>query len=143
MMIRLETKNCNMILKEKQQKISALSYGNIDKYECLTGDEILSSNQRQIIEQVKFPHFRLGKALEKQTEKQFVALKSLDLSNKKYELQQIKGIFSQNVMNDLIRVKLKEIIKFQDSIKKDDLNYKSKRAKTYNFGKYSLPIVLI
>ena len=25
---------------------------------------------------------------------------------------------------------------------KDDLNYKSKRGKTYNFGKYSLTIVL-
>ena len=43
-------------------------------------------------------------------------------------------------MNDLIRAKLKEIIKLQDVIKKD-LNYKSKRRKSYNFGKYSLPIV--
>ena len=25
--------------------------------------------------------------------------------------------------------------------KKNDLNYKSKRRKTYNFGKYSLPII--
>ena len=31
-------------------------------------------------------------------------------------------------MNDLIRAKLKEIVKLQ-SIKKDDLNYSSKRAK--------------
>ena len=29
-------------------------------------------------------------------------------------------------MNHLIRVKLKEIVKLQDIIKKDDLNYKSK-----------------
>ena len=29
----------------------------------------------------------------------------------------------------------------QDIIKKDDLNYKSKRGKTYNFSKYSLPTV--
>ena len=42
-------------------------------------------------------------------------------------------------MNDLIRVKLKGIVKLQD-IKKDDLNYKSKGGKTYNFGKYSIPI---
>ena len=34
-------------------KISALSSGTIDKYEYLTGDEILPSNQQQIIEQVK------------------------------------------------------------------------------------------
>ena len=40
-------------------------------------------------------------------------------------------------MNGLIRAK--EIINLQD-IKKDNLNYKSKRGKTF-FGKYSLPIV--
>ena len=44
-------------------------------------------------------------------------------------------------MNDLIRSKLKEIVEFLDIIRKDDLNYKSKRRKTYNFWKYSLPIV--
>ena len=31
-------------------KISALSSGKIDKYEYLIGEEILSSNQQQIIE---------------------------------------------------------------------------------------------
>ena len=36
-------------------KISALSSGKINKYEYLAGEEILSSNQRQIIEQAKFP----------------------------------------------------------------------------------------
>ena len=44
-------------------------------------------------------------------------------------------------MNDLICAKLKEIIKLQDIVKKDDLNYKSKHGKTYNFCKYSLHIV--
>ena len=46
-------------------------------------------------------------------------------------------------MNNLIRAKLREIVKLQDIIKKFDLNYKSKRGKTYNFGKYSLPIVFL
>ena len=36
----------------------------------------------------------------------------------------------------MIRVKLTEIAKLQDISKKDDLNYKSKRGKTYHFGKY-------
>ena len=44
-------------------------------------------------------------------------------------------------MNYLICAKLKEIVKLQDIIKKDDLNYKSKCGKFCNFGKYSLPIV--
>ena len=43
-------------------------------------------------------------------------------------------------MNDLIRVKLKNV-KLPNIIKKDDLNHKSKCGKTYNFGKYSLPII--
>ena len=46
-------------------------------------------------------------------------------------------------MNDLIRVKLKEIVKLHDNIKKDYLDYKSKPGKTYKFGKYSLPIVFL
>ena len=33
---------------------SALSSGKIDKYEYLTGEEILPSNLKQIIEQAKF-----------------------------------------------------------------------------------------
>ena len=37
-------------------------------------------------------------------------------------------------MNDLIRAKFKEIIELQDIVKKDDLNYKSKRGK---------PIILV
>ena len=48
-------------------KISALSSGKIDKYEYLTGEEILSSAQQQIIEQAKFTYSPLGKAFKKQT----------------------------------------------------------------------------
>ena len=35
-------------------KISALSSRKIDKYEYLTGGEVLPSNQRKMIEQAKF-----------------------------------------------------------------------------------------
>ena len=54
---------------------------------------MLPSNWRQIVEQAKFTYSPLAKALEKQTEKQVGALRSLDLSNKKDELKQIEGIF--------------------------------------------------
>ena len=37
----------------------------------------------------------------------------------------IEGIFPQNLMDDLIRAKLKEIDKLQDVVKLDDLSYKS------------------
>ena len=54
-------------INREAAKISALSSGKIDKYEHLTGEEILSSNQRQIIEQAKFAYSPLGKAFDKKT----------------------------------------------------------------------------
>ena len=46
---------------------SALSSGKIDKYEYLTGEEILPFDQGRVIEQAKFAYSPLGKALEKET----------------------------------------------------------------------------
>ena len=43
-------------------------------------------------------------------------------------------------MNNLIRDKLKEIVNLQDIINTDELRYKSKRRKVYNFNEYPLPI---
>ena len=48
-------------------KILALSTNKIDKYEFLTGEEILPFDQSRIIEQAKFTYSPLGKAFEKQT----------------------------------------------------------------------------
>ena len=53
-------------INREAAKISALSLGKIHKYEYLTGEDILSSNQQQIIEQAKFAYSPLGKAFEKQ-----------------------------------------------------------------------------
>ena len=50
-------------------KISALSSRKIDKYEYLTEEEILLSNQSQMIKHHKFKYSPLEKALEKQTKK--------------------------------------------------------------------------
>ena len=43
-------------------KISALSSAKLGKYEYLTGEEVLPSNQQQIIQQAKFNYSPLGKA---------------------------------------------------------------------------------
>ena len=64
-------------------KILALLSGKIYKCENLTGEEILPSNQRQVIEQAKFAYSPLGKAFEKQTKEQVGALKSLNRSKKR------------------------------------------------------------
>ena len=75
-------------INREPAKISVLSSGKIDKYEYLTGEEILPSNKQQIIEQVKFTYSPLGKAFEKQTktikdqgEKQIEAIQGNKLPN--------------------------------------------------------------
>ena len=47
--------------------ISALSSSKIDTHEYFTGEEILPSNQRQIMAQAKFTYSPLGKSFKKQT----------------------------------------------------------------------------
>ena len=71
-------------LNKEAAKISALPSGKIHKYEYLTGEDILPSNQQQIIEQKKFTYSPLEKAFKKQIktiedygEKQIDALKDL------------------------------------------------------------------
>ena len=53
-------------INREAAKISALSSGKIHKYEYLTGEDILPSNQQQIIEQARFTYSPLGKAFDKQ-----------------------------------------------------------------------------
>ena len=83
-MIRLEKKNYNMILIEKQLKYQPES----SKYEYRTGEDILPSNKQQIIEQAKFIYSALGKAFEKeikiiedQGQKQVAAINTLKSNN--------------------------------------------------------------
>ena len=82
-------------------KISALSSGKIRKYEYLTGEDILPSNQQQIIEQAKITYSALGKAFEKQIktvedqrEKQIYALKDL---KPKEQTKSIEKFFSRTL----------------------------------------------
>ena len=68
-------------IKREAAKISALSSGKTQKYEYLIDEDILPSNQQQIIEQTKFTYSPLGKAFKKekaikyQGKKQVEALK--------------------------------------------------------------------
>ena len=71
-------------INREASKISALSSGNIHKYEYLTGEDILPSNQQQIIEQARFTYSPLGQAFEKQ-------IKTIEDQGKK----QVKAIQNQ------------------------------------------------
>ena len=79
---QIRDKKLQYDINRKAAEISAWSSGKIDKYEYLTGSEILPSNQQQIIGQAKFTYSPLGKAFEKQIktiedqgEKQIKAIK--------------------------------------------------------------------
>ena len=52
-------------INRKAVKISALSSDKIHEYEYLTGEDILASNQQQMIEQAKITYSPLGNAFEK------------------------------------------------------------------------------
>ena len=47
-------------INKEAAKISALTSKNFQKYEYLTGEDILPSNQQQIIKQARFTYSPLG-----------------------------------------------------------------------------------
>ena len=86
-------------INREAAKLSALSSGKIHKYEYLAGEDILPSNQEQIIEQDKFTYSPLGKAFEKQIktiedkgQKQIDALESLKPKNKQKQLRMMMNL---------------------------------------------------
>ena len=62
--IRLNDEKLQFDINREAAKISALSLVKIDKYDYVTGEEILPSNSKQIIEPAKFKG--KGKAFERQ-----------------------------------------------------------------------------
>ena len=52
-------------INREAAQISALLSCKVEKYEYLTGEEILTSDQRRVIEQGKFSYSPLRKKLEK------------------------------------------------------------------------------
>ena len=93
-------------------KISALSSNKFNKYEYLTGEEILPSNQKQMIEQAKFTYSSLGKAFEKQiktiedqVEKQIKALEDLKPKSRLIERIFPEGYESVEIKSEVYKIK--------------------------------------
>ena len=135
----------NLIRDEKLQhdinreaaKISALSSCKIHKYEYLTTEETLPSNQQQIIQQAKFTYSPLRKAFEKQTKtiedqgkKQVEALKNLKSIEDIYD---DKTSTQKESYNRLLNERIYEI---QEIAKKIDCN-----NLIYHFKTPSIPSI--
>ena len=113
-------------------KISALSSGKLHKYEYLTDEDILPSNQQQIIEQARFTYSPLGKAFEKQIKttedqgkKQVDASENLKL---KEETKLIKDTPNNQsraaiIFNDLINKRKELMSELYDSVDYNNLNF--------------------
>ena len=100
-------------INREAAKILALSSGKIHKYEYLTGEDILPSNQQQIIEQARFTYSPLGKAFEKQ-------IKTIeDQGQKKVEpLESLKQKEQTKLIEDKSNNHSKASIIFNDLINK-------------------------
>ena len=116
-------------INREAAKISALSSGKIRKYEYLTGEDILPSNQQQIIEQAKFTYSPLEKAFKKQTktiedqgEKQVNALKNLKL--KAIEGESNTKSIDSFILNNLINERKKVMNELYDSVDYKNLSFK-------------------
>ena len=63
---QISDENLQYCINNEAAKISPKSSSNFSKYEYLTGEDILSSKQQQMIEQARFTHYPLCNAFEKQ-----------------------------------------------------------------------------
>ena len=127
-------------INREAAKISALSSGKLDKYEYLTGEGILPSNQQQIIQQAKFNCSPLGKAIEKQIktikdlgEKQVVALESLKASDNK--LPPVKDFIPMENLNPEITNEIKRIEEMEQKVDRNRMVYKGTNT-TYDFRNF-------
>ena len=151
----------NQIKDEKLQydinreaaKMSALSSGKIDKYEYLTDEEILPSNQKQIIEQAKFTYSPLAKAFEKQTktvedqgEKQIKAIQSNKqqlISDDAYK-NKLLILKEREIFKDIYDKRLDKIENLNNKIDYDDLEHVVESSgDEYRFDKLKDPITFL
>ena len=121
-------------INKEAVKISALSSGKIDKYDYITGEEILPSNQQQIIEQATFTYSPLGKAFENETKTNALA----DLKPKEIKPRETKP-------NEYGNYFLDRLAKIRESYKPVDFNdvtynFKDLRISPVTFIKFKGPL---
>ena len=123
-------------INREAAKISALSSGKTHKDEYLTGEDILSFNQQQIIEQARFTYTPLGKAFEKQIKtiedhckKQVDALNTLKCNNQ----LTIEDVIPKN--NDEAKKELHKIKEIEKNVGREKLIYGKDEYK-YSFKNF-------
>ena len=139
---KIKDENLQYDINREAAKISALSSGKIDKYEYLTGEEILPYNQQQIIEQAKFTYSTLGKAFERQTktiedqgEKQIKAIQDNNKQLANIQRVTIKNIFPENILNDEVKREIDKIAEIEKTVDRKKLVYEASEYE-YSFQNF-------
>ena len=135
-------------INREAANISALSSGKIEKYEYLTGEEILSSNQERIIQRAKFNYSPLGKAFEKQTKtikdqgnKQVKAIQdNKQLINKDDYNDKLLHSKEREIFKDIYNKRLDKIEEKNNEIDYDDLDVVLRSNMEYNFSMEKDPL---
>ena len=139
-------------INREAAKISALSSGKIDKYEYLTGEEILPSNQQQIIQQAKFTYSPLGKAFEKQIktiedqgEKQVKAIQyNKQIVNKDDYKDKLLLSREREIFKDIYNKKLDKLEELNNKIDYNNLTYvTANNRSSYTFSEVEDPITFL
>ena len=134
-------------ISREAAKISALSSGKINKFEYLTGEEILLSNQQQIIEQAKFTYSLWRKGFPKQVEmiehqKTRWSFKRFKDSKPNEQTKAIEGKSNNqsnasNIFNDLINERKSTMNKLYESVDMNKLYFKYEgNTKDVSFYEY-------
>ena len=129
---RIRDEKLQYDINRKVAEISAKSSGKLHKYEYLTGEDILPSNQHQIIEQARYTYSPLGKAFDKkiktiedQGKKQVDALENLKLKEETKPIKDTPNNQSRAtiIFNDLINKRKELMSELYDSVDYNNLNF--------------------
>ena len=141
---QIRDKKLQYDINREDAKISALLSKKVGKYKYLTGEEILPSNQKQVIEQAKVTYSPLGKAFLKQIKnnsrprkKQVKALEDLRLKEQRKTIED-KSDNNLSIQKEnydrLLGERVDEISKISGEINYNKLIY------YYNSGYFTTPI---
>ena len=124
-------------IDRKAARIPALSSKKIDKYEYLTGQEILPFNQRQIIEPATFTYSVLGKAFKRQT-------KTIEDQGEN-QIKQLKIMENNwlNLMNLLKRILISTEMIYHSKNKKNLMNLLKKNLMNFRIQKIKSILIYI
>ena len=126
---KIKDEKIQLNFNREAEKISTLSSGKTDKYEYLTGEEILPSDQTRTIEEAKFTYFPLGKALEKEIktiEDQGIK-QVLKSDENKQDIKSTDGVFPKEKRTNDINNEIDEIKKWEQDIERKHLKYETKK----------------